>query len=157
MRLSAVFRRALVDLDVGLVRSVWRQASPHLPQPKDDAEALTALHMARTAAESLPLKDRAYSHRWLSERALPSQLPDHLKPSAERLYPVIVDAVGISVNSRYLEVKLGVRGAMEDAVLDCYANGDKEPDVVRPQMMAARERELRGLGLAIRSTSMGAK
>lgn len=147
MDIAASFRRALVHLDISLIRKVWRHVQPHLPQPQSDHDALAAMHMARTAAESVPAKLRAYSHRWLVERGLPSQLPDRLKPDAERLYPVTVGAVGISVNSRHEVVRDSVRGAMEDAVADCYANGDESPTIVKPQMMAARVRELRGLGL----------
>jgi hypothetical protein len=67
---------------------------------ESDAEALVTLHHARTQAESIALKLRAWSHRWLLEHGYPSGLPDHLKPSAERIYPRVVEGVGISVNFR---------------------------------------------------------
>lgn len=140
-------RRCLVDLDTATARKLWAHLCPHLPQPATDNECLTALHVARTAAQSVPFRARAYSHKWLSERQLPSQLPDHLKQSAERLYPRIVDAVGVGVKSRYPVIADAVRGAMEYVIEDCYANGDRDPLVVKPLMMKARERELRGLGL----------
>lgn len=127
------------------MRTVWAHVAPHLPQPATDADVLVSIHMARTASESMPLRDRAYSHRWLTERGYPSQLPDRLKPSAERLYPRVVKAVGISVNSKYPIVVQSIRGAMEDAVNDCYANGDTATEIVKPQMMAARAREQRSL------------
>lgn len=140
-------REALATLDVDLMRKAWTQLFPHLPPPKTHVDALAAIHMARTAAESMSLKQRAYSHQWLTERQLPSQLPDRLKPKAERLYPVRVEAVGISVNSKYAVVRDAIQTAMQDAVLDCYANGDKAPEIVKPRMMEARARERRGLGL----------
>jgi hypothetical protein len=143
---AATMRRCLIDLDVPGIRALWSAVSPHLPQPSSDADALTALHVARTQAESVPFRLRAYSHRWLSERALPSRLPDRLKPSAERLYPRVVEGVGISVNSKYPEVVRGVRGAMEYVVSDCYANGDMAPEIVKPLMQEARRKEQIALG-----------
>ena len=144
MQHDTEMRRCLLDIDVAGVKALWAHLAPHLPQP-DDAQALAALHVARTAAESMPLAKRAYSHRWLTERNLPSQLPDRLKPSAERLYPETVGAVGISANSKHLAVKQGVQEAMQNAVEDCYANGDTDPLIVKPRMMEARAKELRGL------------
>jgi len=152
MNAADAMREALVTLDAALARRVWAFVSPHLPQPKDDAEVVATLHVARTAAKNVPLRLRAWSHRWLSERNLPSQLPDNLKPAAERIYPVVVTSVGISVNSKYPEVVRCVRGAMEDAVKDCYALGDEDPGIVHRKMMSARQRELRGLGLRASTT-----
>lgn len=139
------FRAALEAGDVRLVKRMWAAFMPHLPQP-EDAEA--AMHMARTVSETVSFKARAWSHRWLSERSLPSQLPDRLKPSAERLYPRVVEGVGISVNTRspYLKpAMIEVRKAMEDVVNDCYANGDTAPAIVRPRMLEAREKTMRSL------------
>ena len=140
-------RRCLVDMDVAGMRAAWLVAAPHLPQPTADSDTIAAMHVARTVAESIPLRHRAYSHRWLTERALPSQLPDHLKAAAERLYPKIVASVGIAVRSKYPEIVTRVRGSMEYAVNDCYAMGDEDPVIVKREMMEARKRELRGLGL----------
>ncbi len=147
MDTATAFRRALVDLDVSLIRRVWKYVAAHLPQPTSDHEALIALHVARTASESVSTPLRIYSHKWLAERNLPSQLPDHLLQPADRRYPVVVGAVGISVNSQHIEVKNGVHGVMQEAVLDCYGNGDEDPKIVKPRMMAARKRELKGFGL----------
>lgn len=141
---ASALRRCLIDLDVKGIRRIWAAIAPHLPQLKP-ADALPALHLARTSAASVPFNLRAYSHRWLTERALPSHLPDNLKPKAERMYPVVVGGVGISVNSKHIEVKTGVQGAMEYSVLDSYANGDTEPDLVKRRMFEARDKELRGL------------
>jgi hypothetical protein len=139
------FRAALEAGDVRLCKKMWAAFNPHLPQP-EDPEA--AMHMARTVAETVSFKARAYSHCWLTERGLPSQLPDRLKPSAERLYPRPVEAVGISVNCRNPWLKpamVEVREAMEAIVSDCYANGDTNPLIVKPRMQEARERTMRQL------------
>lgn len=65
---AAEFRRCLEQLDVPGIRKLWAHVSPHLAQPKTDLEALTTLHIARTQAESLPLRLRQYSYKWLRER-----------------------------------------------------------------------------------------
>ena len=147
-------RRCLLDLDVAGVRALWAKQAPHLPQPKDDAEALVAVHVARTEARTLPLDARAYSHRWLVERGYPSRLPDKFKPRAERLYPQVVEGVGIVVAAASDVTKpiLGeVRRAMSDAVEDCYAGSRKpEPEQVRRSMTNARVATVRGL-LGIKS------
>lgn len=135
-------RLFLETLDVESARRLWRQVSPHLPQPESEEDALIVLHYARTNSSSIAFKMRAYSHRWLTERNIPSGLPDYLRPSAERLYPRVVDGVGISVlstNEIMRPVAKMVRGAMEDVVMDSYANGDTEPKLVKGRMLEARE------------------
>lgn len=140
-------RQALIDLDAGTARVAWHTLAPHLPQPKTDAETLTCLHMARTATQTIPPRMRYYSHRWLLDHGYPSQLPDRLRAPAERMYPRVVDAVGVAVRSQFPEVRERITGAMNHAVEDCYANGDRDPLIVKPRMMAARARERRGLML----------
>lgn len=145
---AAEFRRCLEALDVAGIRALWAHVSPHLPQPQSDADALMALHNARTQTGSLALKLRVYSHRWLLERGLPSALPDALKPSAERLYPRVVESVGISVNFRspaLRPITELVRGAMEDAVNDAYAADRKEPAFLTARMAEAKETAVRKL------------
>ena len=93
------FLRCLEEVDVAGVRRLWQHVSPHLPQPKDDAEALATIHVARTQSEAIGFRLRAYSHRWLIDRNLPSMLPDIMGPKAERTYPRVVEAVGISVTA----------------------------------------------------------
>lgn len=142
------FRQALIDGDVRLLRRIWASVFPGHPQPKDAAEAETTLHIARTAAESIPLKLRAYSHRWLLERNLPSQLPDALKPKAEQLCPHIAEGVGIAMNTskEWLKPALPlVRRAMERTVEDMFANGDRDPGLVKSRIIAARGDEMRRL------------
>jgi hypothetical protein len=150
---SLAFRNLLEAGDGEALRVAWAQVAPHLPQPTSREQAETMMHHARTQAESVAFAKRAYSHRWLTERGLPSGLPDHLKPSAERLYPRVVDAVGISCSSRNPHLAPAValiRGAMETVVQECYADGDTDPLIVKPRMMAARQAESKRLFGAIR-------
>lgn len=140
------YRRCLIDLDIeGIVR-VWK--ATNMPMPEDRGDVLACLHMARTASRSVPLTMRSYSHRWLLDHGLPSQLPDHLKSRAERLYPQTTHAVGISVNSKYPVVQKAISGVMREAVLEAYADGHQdEPEKVKQRMQEARFRERKGLGL----------
>lgn len=145
---ASAFRTALEDGDVAALRGLWATVSPHLPQPANDAEAEIAMHVARTQAESVTIRKRAYSHRWLEERTLPSSLPDRLKPDVDRLYPRVVEAVGISVNFRSPALKPAgalVQRAMSDVVEDMFANGDREPGLVKRRMFEAKDDEMRRL------------
>lgn len=145
--MNAEFRSILIEADAAKARAAWSTIAPHLPQPATDADALVSLHMARTQTQVVPPRLRYYSHRWLTERGLPSQLPDHMRAPAERMYPRKVDAVGVAVRSAVPVVRDAITGAMNYAVEDCYANGDRDPLIVKPQMMEARARERRGLML----------
>jgi hypothetical protein len=124
------------------------RAFPHLPQPQTDDEAEALMHVARTEMASLPLKLRAWSHRWLTERGLPSHLPDELKPKAERLYPVIAEGVLVAVMVQDEEMRpfaKELERRMSAAVEDAYANGDTAPAIVRQRMREARSRAYREL------------
>lgn len=147
--LTDQFRSALEDGDVAALRAIWAQAMPHLPQPATDAEATVVMHHARTGAESLPLAKRAYSHAWLVERGYPSGLPDRLKPTAERLYPRVLKAVGVAVRAAYPEVGKAVQQAMCAAVEELHADGVDldDRDRVRGLMHERRDHALRGFGL----------
>jgi hypothetical protein len=145
---SDAFKRCLEETDVPGVRRLWKHVQPNLPQPANDQEALVSLHMARTQSISVRFNLRAYSHRWLVDHGYPSLMPDNLKPRAERIYPKVVEAVGISVNfsSPLLKpIVEPVRKAMEDAVNDCYANGNRDPALIRSRMMEARGRVIEKL------------
>lgn len=145
---SAEFRRCLEDLDITAMRKLWQHSSPHLAQPKNDADALVTLHHARTQTHSIAIKLRAWSHRWLIERGYPSGLPDHLKASAEQIYPRVVQSVGISVNFRSAILKPisdEVRGSMERVVEDAYAEKRTEPEFLRARMQEARDTTIRKL------------
>jgi hypothetical protein len=145
---SDLFRQCLEACDVKATRGLWQHVRPNMPCPETDHEVLICIHMARTAIFSIPFKLRAYSHRWLLDHGLPSQLPDQLKPKAERLYPRIAEAVGIAVKtqSEFLRPLLvPVRDAMEQAVLECYADGNTDPAFVKKRIQEARRAEYKRL------------
>lgn len=145
---AGAFRQLLEEGDFKALRSAWMQVAPHLPQPSSDEQAEIVMHMARTSSAAVQFDKRAYSHRWLTERLLPSQLPDELKSKAERLYPVIAEGVAIMVGTdkEWLKPALvEVRGAMEDAVSHCYADGQTDPEFVKSRMFEARDKTLKQL------------
>lgn len=149
---AAAFRQLLEAGDVDALRSAWSRVAPHLPQPASREAAEFVMHHARTQMASLPLRARAWSHRWLSERDRPSGLPDMLRPRAERMYPVIAEGVGISVNfnSEWMKPAAAeVRGAMEDVVAEAYADaraGQRpDPAFVAERMKVAKARKMRAL------------
>jgi hypothetical protein len=140
MNYADAFRRCLIDLDVVGICDLWFCVSPHLPQPKNNDEALAAMHYARTQAGSIPVRLRCYSHAWLCERGLPSGLPDWLKPKASRLYPHEVRAIGIAVKamSGDHERARAIEKAMSNAVAECYAEGERDPETIKVRMAEAR-------------------
>ena len=143
MNHADAFRRCLIDLDVVGICDLWFHVSSHLPQPKNNEEALVTMHYARTHARSIPIKLRCYSHAWLCERGLPSGLPDCWKPKAARLYPHTVKAVGVAVKAMSAENVPRARAiekAMSDAAMECYADGVTDPQVIKTRMDAARMR-----------------
>ena len=148
MSAQSEFRRALEEADHRRLRELHAIVVPHLPPPESDEAAEITLHMARTQAQWLSDRKRCYSHAWLIERSLPSQLPDNLKAKAERLYPRIAEAVFVSANSQSPLVKPIAKiaqAAMCEAVEDAYANGDRDPVLVRSRMLEARDTTFRRL------------
>lgn len=150
----SAFRSCMATLDVVTARKLWAEVAPHLDQPKTDHDMLVVLHMARTQSDAIRQEQRFYSHRWLTERGLPSQLPDHLRQSAERMYPVVKSAVGISVNFSSPEMKPAgdyIEGAICDVIENCYADGKEDPAYVKPRMdeagQIARRRIFGAVGL----------
>lgn len=143
------FRDLLESGDVEGLRAHSACHSPNMPQPESREAAEIVMHRARTEAESISLRARAYSHAWLCARSLPSGLPDELKPKADRIYPVAALAVGISVNARSEWMKPAmaeVYGSMECAVLDAHAHGRlADTPFVKARMNEARERTMRAL------------
>jgi hypothetical protein len=139
--------RCLMDCDVEQLRKLDRHLMSQFAQ-HTDAELLTTIHLARTVCNSIPFRQRAYSHRWLLERHYPSQLPDALKPKAERIYPRIVGCVGIASHSspgRKGAFNRAVEQVMADAVLETYADGHaNEPQIVKARMMEKRAQFKRG-------------
>jgi hypothetical protein len=141
---SAEMRRCLEEVDVEGVRALWRQVAPQLPQSVTDHDALIAIHHARTQSDWLRITDRFYSHRWLLDHGMLSGLPDHLRPSAERMYPRVVSAVGISINMRSELLKPVVpliRSAVENAVNEAYADG-KGDDIPHLKRRMAEARKI---------------
>jgi hypothetical protein len=139
---EAEFRRCLIELDVSAARRLWRHVAPHLEQQSNNG-TLASLHLARTQAASIPHRLRFYSHQWLTERGLPSALPDELRPAAARMYPRTVSAVGVSVRSldgKQTPLAAAVEAAMADAVRDAYAEGKTDPAFVRARMREARDK-----------------
>ena len=144
--LSSALSDCLEGGDVHRLRSIWAQVFPKMPQPKTHEEAEVVFHQARAAANSVSAYRRQYSHVWLCERGFKSDLPYELKSKAEQQgRPVIVEAVGIAVKSfnrsqEGRERVTAIRTAMENAVLQAMGDGVTDPDVVRTQMMRAREK-----------------
>lgn len=139
------FRLLLEAGDVEGCRRYWHKHAPSMPQLATYEQAEVSMHMARTAAKSVEFRLRAYSHRWLVERMLPSQLPVALKPAAERICPVVVEAVGVSINFRSALLAPAaeeVQGAMNAVIEDCFANGDRDPTLVRGRMFEAKDRTM---------------
>lgn len=127
---AAEFRRCIEQLDVVGVRRLWQHVSPHLPQPKDDREALHTLHLARVRVETLPPKMRQYSQDWLDAETA------RLKVSC---------GVGISIEApiHRRTQAAETRAAMSGAVTDSIKAGidiDTEAAEVRLRMNKAREK-----------------
>lgn len=145
---ASEFRGLLEAGDIDGLRAWWKKHRPGMPQPESREQAEIVMHRARTEAGSVSLRARAWSHAWLRERQLPSGLPDRLRPSAERLYPVAIEAVGISVNTRNPLLRPAmaqIRKSMEHAVLDAYAEGRRDPVFVTARMNEARQKTERAL------------
>jgi hypothetical protein len=139
-----VMRRALEEHDVITCCKLWQIVAPRMPQPKTDAESYFIMHHACTQADNVSLRSRAYSHRWLLDHGYPSGLPDELKPKAERMFPKIVDAIGIACGgppgTTAKPWHTEIREAMEHVVLDHYADGIKDPKIIKPRMLAVRKK-----------------
>lgn len=146
--MQATFRQLLEDGDVDALRRAWHRVAPSMPQPESREDAEIVMHIARTEAETVALRYRAYSHRWLTERGLPSKLPDDIRPQCERMFPQIVETVGIMVefsDPMMSPAAAEVRGAMEGAVNHCFADGKTDPAFVRARMEQARTDAMRAL------------
>jgi len=145
---NEIMRRALEAHDLVTCCKLWEQVAPNLPQPKNADDARVIMHHACTVAGNVAVRSRFYSHRWLIDHGYPSGLPDELKPKAERMFPKVIDAVGIACGTASEAMKplvSHVRGAMENVVLDHYADGVKDPKIIKPRMMEARRYTLKKL------------
>lgn len=142
---AAQMRRCLNDCDVAAARQLWHLIAPKAPAPKTDYDALCVIHYARTISLTVNLRLKAYSHHWLIDHGLPSGLPEELRNKADRLYPQISDSVGVACKSSFPEVANAVQSAMNSAVIDCYDEGRREPDYVKPLMTERRMRVKKAL------------
>lgn len=149
---AALMRQCLRDIDVNGMRKLHTHVFPQYPAG-DDASILLNIHVARVRARWLNLKARAYSHRWLLDNGYPSDLPDHLKPKAERLYPRVVTATayafgGVFGSPHLRPLKKEVEAAVHTVILDTYAT-DKvdaiDHDKLRAHMHATKDQTIRKL------------
>jgi hypothetical protein len=136
----------MVDMNIPAFRRLMKAWHPEFVQPATDGDAEVTLHMARTASERVPFDARAYSHAWLVERNLPSQLPDALRPKAQRIYPVPLYGVGVMVEPRnplYRPAAKIIERAMCDAVMEADADGKLlDTPFVKARMDEARRRTI---------------
>ena len=134
--------------DVEGCRKAWHHAQPRMPQPETAEEAEMVMHLTRSGTSAVSFAARAYSHAWLTERGLPSQLPDDLKPKAEQMHPRVVEMIGVAVMSSSDAMKpvaKEVEKAMVDAVAICQHDGVKDPELVQAVMQDAKDRTLKKL------------
>jgi len=139
---------AIVEaVDVEAAKRADRALFAHLPPVMSDQDWLIVLHHARTQSNSVRFRLRAYSHCWLLDRGLPSGLPDGLRPAAQRLYPRVVEGVGVAVLARSSSLQVvarGIRKAMSDTAAEIYGDtpDGKSPDplIVRSQMLLSRDK-----------------
>jgi hypothetical protein len=156
MAVANQVREILETGALGALRQLWAVLYPHLPQIGSDADAEIVLHRARTEAVSVSFRARAYSHAWLIERGHPSALPVELQPRAERMYPGVVEAIGVAVLSTSPELRpagLEVQRAMLNVAGEMQADGVVDQLLIRTRMLEARTRVRRSL---FGSTRMGA-
>ncbi len=145
MSVPAAFRAALYDCDVRRTRHLWAHVAPDMPQPESDAEAEVIMHQARTAADSVPMQKRIYSHAFLAERGLPSQLPDGMMPKRERkgppvIFPAALIGVGtLSSNKDRREEAKAMEKAMADAVGGMIVSGITDKARIAKRMWEARD------------------
>ncbi len=143
---AAEMTRIIREVDAEAAMRLHSHLWPQFPPPANVHEARATIHFARTGMKGMETKLRCYSHAWLRDEGLPSNLPDYLKKKADRLYPVGARGVGIAVRNRD-ERALGIRSAMELAVHETYADGhENEPQIVRARMLEMRRRFIKHAG-----------
>lgn len=150
MAASDAFRKALVAGDAALLWKMWGTWFPDFPQPQSQGDAEIHLHAARSAAGSIAIRLRCYSHHWLTERGLPSLLPAELLPQAERYTPKVAAGVGFSWGSRsriMQTAKPEVMKAVGDRIEELAADGilESDPGKVQREMIYAKNRVLHEL------------
>jgi hypothetical protein len=132
------------EIDHELAMKLWKHVRPWAAQPENDLQAIIMLHYSRTQIASMPEALRLYSHCFLRDHGMPSALPDHLKPKAERLYPVGTRSVGVSsgkAGGSKTSFNFAVQKVMSDAVLETYADGHIDnPRKVKSRILEMRAR-----------------
>jgi hypothetical protein len=130
------------DIDHEVAMKIWKHARPSAAQPENDLQAIIMLHYARTKIASMPEALRLYSHCFLRDYNVPSALPDHLKPKAERLYPIGTRSVGtssIKIGGEKTVFNRAIDKIMADAVLETYADGHADqPQIVKARILEKR-------------------
>lgn len=135
------FRRCLENLDIEGVRRIWAETHKHLPQPVNDEQTLIQIHMARAGSKSMAHRLRLYSHQWLTERNLPSPLPNHLRPKNEQVPSVLAEAAGLAVISKVPEAKTYLLEKLQASALEAFADGVRNPAVLRGRIAETVRRE----------------
>lgn len=130
------FRRCLIEADVAGIMRVWAHVAPHLCN-LSPGEALTALHIARIEAKSMPANLKRYSLAWLAERGFRKIDGRWVEGVPKR---AIAEAVGIASMSKDREFSKKIVRAMTDALLNGLAKGIVEPPMQRELMMKARSK-----------------
>jgi len=144
MQHSAEMKRCIRDCDIDGYTKLTKHINPAL-SPENSWQAAFQIHLARSGMRSMPINLRFYSHCWLRDSGLAqhSLLPDKLKPRAERMYPVGVQAVGVMTRTK-TDRALAIRKVMEDAVLETQADGlDLGDRRVHERMLEMRQRFIR--------------
>lgn len=147
------------ELDVVAARRLWQHVNPHLKQPANDHETLLMLHHARTQSNVIRLRERVYSDRWLFDHGYPTALPDNLRKLGDRLYPRIVEGVGISVavSSEFMRpVGDALVHAQAVVVADAYNSGPvvdaaKLKVAMEEARLAEKKRLLGSVAVSLRS------
>lgn len=148
MQHSDAMRAALEEVDVARVRRLHAAEFPHLPPLGSDEQVTVSIHMARTSSTSVDFRSRAWSHRWLTERGYPSQLPDADRPKAERIYPTVATATGVSINVKskwLLPLRSVVQAAVEEVILDEYSGRVEriDHDKLRGRIIESKDATMR--------------
>ena len=149
MSISSELRSALDSGDPMEVTKIYDLTYPKMPKLADRHEAEVVMHKARTGCRVLKLEKRLYSHAWLMERGIKSDLPDDLRPPSQQVRPVIFSAVGVAVNSlshrsdRVEEAK-AIEKVMARAAGDMIRAGITDGKRISARMWEAREQFIRG-------------
>jgi len=141
-RYSAAMFNCIREIDVKRAMGIWKSERPNAAQPENEYQATMMLHYARARMPSMPEQLRFYSHSWLINNGFPSELPDELKPKAQRMYPILAGAVGVSSGSlggRKSAFNYAIDKVMSDAVLETHADGYKlDSPIVKHRILEMR-------------------